>query len=72
MDIKLAFSHYHAWVAFFQIFICGFVGVMIAWVSGMHWSIGAEYGLALGCGIYAATCSDTSPLIRDHFGRLER
>jgi hypothetical protein len=60
MNLKLTFSHYRAWVAFFQIFLCGFVGAMLAWISGIHWGIGTEYGLALGCGIYAASQLDDS------------
>jgi len=61
MNLKLTFDHYRAWVAFIQIFFCGLIGVLIAWVSGLPWSIGAEYGLALGCGVYAASQLDNSP-----------
>jgi hypothetical protein len=68
MNLPLTFSHYRAWIAFLQIFICGIIGTIIAWASGLHWSIGAEYGLALGCGIYAASQTDNSEKIsrRDH------
>jgi hypothetical protein len=61
MNLKLTFSHYHAWIAFIQIFFCGSIGVLIAWVAGLTWFAGATYGLAIGCGIYAASQTDKSP-----------
>jgi len=72
MNLKLTFDHYIAWIAFIQIFMCGALGAVAAWASGLHWSVGMQYGCALGCGIFAAMSSDTSPIIRDHFGRIER
>ena len=68
IDFKLTFNHYRAWIAFIQIFVCGLIGTTIAWVSGMHWATGANYGLALGCGIFAASQLDNSEKVsrRDH------
>lgn len=61
MNLKLTFDHYRAWIAFIQIFFCGLVGVLIAWVTGLTWFMGMQYGCAIGCGIYAASQTDTSP-----------
>jgi hypothetical protein len=72
MNLKLTFDHYRAWVAFIQIFLCGMFGGILAWAYGLGWYTGTYYGMALGCGIYAAYVSDTSPLVRDQFGRIER
>lgn len=62
------FSTYKATIAFAQIFFCGFVGGLIGWFYSGMWQQGLTYGMALGCGIFAASQHDTSkkPERRDH------
>ena len=61
----------HDWFAFLQIFIWGFTGAMLTLYFELGWQIGATYGCAIGCGIFAAMSTDTSPLITEHMRRLE-
>jgi hypothetical protein len=58
-------------ISFIQVSIFTLIGALIAWVYIGIWVIGAYWGSILGVAVFIATQSDSSPLVKEHFRRLE-